>query len=452
MIGERALRAILALVAAYHVVTGLIALVAPDTFFNQIGHYGLENSHYVGDVGAFMLAFGVAIGIAVVRPAWRAPLLWLGALWYGFHAINHAFDTGEAKSEARGWTDTLLIAFGAFASAWLARVSERLNGERAGGRGMRVFVAGASGAIGRPLMRQLVAAGHEVTGMTRSEERAEAMRAAGGNAVICDVYDAETLRESVAGARPEVVVHALTDLLPEIQPEGSITWHPTNRIRTEGTRNLIAAAQAAGARRSDRRERRLPLRAGGGLGQGRGARIDTEAPGHFGTAMRARSPTSRPRSLWADGIEGTVLRYGWFYGPGTHFDRDGSQAEEAHQSPPADSRQGRWDLLLRPRRGRRRARPSPRSTGPRPGSTTSVDDEPAPMREWVPVYAELRRRQEASPGAGLARAGRCRLGGGRQRDADAGGLKRQDQGKARLAAATPELAPGLPGSALQSAA
>jgi hypothetical protein len=132
VIGERALRAILAIIAAYHVVTGLIALIAPDTFYEQIGHYGVENSHYVGDVGAFLLAFGVAVGIAIVRPAWRAPLLWLGALWYGFHAINHAFDTGEAKSEARGWSDTLLIAFGAFASAWLARVSERLAGETGG--------------------------------------------------------------------------------------------------------------------------------------------------------------------------------------------------------------------------------------------------------------------------------------------------------------------------------
>jgi len=132
MIGERALRAILVVIAAYHVATGLLALVAPDTFFDEIGTYAAENSHYVGDVGAFVLAFGIAIGIAVVRPAWRAPLLWLGALWYGLHAINHAFDTNEARSEARGWADTLLIAFGAVASAWLARVSERL-GE--GGRG-----------------------------------------------------------------------------------------------------------------------------------------------------------------------------------------------------------------------------------------------------------------------------------------------------------------------------
>jgi hypothetical protein len=129
VLSERALRAILVFIAAYHVVTGLLALIAPDTFFDQIGHYGVENSHYVGDVGAFMLAFGVAIGIAAFRPAWRAPLLWLGALWYGFHAINHAFDTGEAKSEARGWSDTILIALGGVGAAWLARVSERLLAE-----------------------------------------------------------------------------------------------------------------------------------------------------------------------------------------------------------------------------------------------------------------------------------------------------------------------------------
>jgi hypothetical protein len=127
---EKALKAVLAVIAIYHVVTGGLALVAPDTFFDDIGRYGVENSHYVGDVGAFVLAYGVAIGIAVVRPSWRAPLLWLGALWYGLHAINHVFDTGEAKSEARGWSDTLLIALGAVFSAWLARASERLSGGR----------------------------------------------------------------------------------------------------------------------------------------------------------------------------------------------------------------------------------------------------------------------------------------------------------------------------------
>lgn len=123
---ERALRAILVLVAAYHVGFGALALLAPGTFFDEIGAYGAENLHYVGDVGSFFLAFGVAAGIAAVRPGWRPPILWLGALWYGFHALNHAFDVDEASSDARGWTDTILLAFGALGAAWLARVAERL--------------------------------------------------------------------------------------------------------------------------------------------------------------------------------------------------------------------------------------------------------------------------------------------------------------------------------------
>jgi hypothetical protein len=130
---ERALQAVLAVIAAYHVAMGALALLAPGTFFEEIGDYGAENLHYVGDVGSFFLAFGVAVGVAVVRPGWRAPLLWLGAAWYGVHALNHAFDTDEARSEARGWADTLLLAFGAFAAAWLARASER-SGEALAGR------------------------------------------------------------------------------------------------------------------------------------------------------------------------------------------------------------------------------------------------------------------------------------------------------------------------------
>ncbi len=132
MIGEKALKAILVFLAAYHVLQGLLALLDPGTFFDEIGLYGVENSHYVGDVGAFVIAYGCAIALAVTRPSWRAPLLWLGAFWYGFHALNHAFDTGEARSDARGLADTLLIAFGAVAAAWLARVSERLAGEAPG--------------------------------------------------------------------------------------------------------------------------------------------------------------------------------------------------------------------------------------------------------------------------------------------------------------------------------
>jgi hypothetical protein len=131
---ERSLQAVLAVVAAYQIVTGFLALVAPDTFFDEIGRYGIENSHYVGDVGAFTLAAGIALAICVFRPSWRVPILWTGALWYGLHALNHAFDTGEARSDARGWADTILLAFGGLGSAWLATVAARLQ-SKGGGAG-----------------------------------------------------------------------------------------------------------------------------------------------------------------------------------------------------------------------------------------------------------------------------------------------------------------------------
>ncbi len=101
---------------------------------------------------------------------------------------------------------------------------------------MKVFVAGASGAIGRPLVRQLVAAGHEVTGTTRREERAEEIRAAGADAVVCDVFDAAALEAAVGGARPEVVVNELTSLPRRYDPRKASFYEATNRVRERGRR------------------------------------------------------------------------------------------------------------------------------------------------------------------------------------------------------------------------
>ena len=114
---------------------------------------------------------------------------------------------------------------------------------------MRIFVAGATGAIGRPLIAKLLAAGHEVTGMTRTETRAETIRAAGARAAVVDVFDRVGLAAALDEARPEVVVHELTSLPDRLNFRKADIYEPTNRVRTEGTCNLLDAARAAGARR-----------------------------------------------------------------------------------------------------------------------------------------------------------------------------------------------------------
>ena len=115
---------------------------------------------------------------------------------------------------------------------------------------MRVLVAGASGVIGQRLVRILAASGHMVTGTTRSPARAAAIHAAGARPLVVDVFDGQRLGESLSAARPEVVVHQLTDLPDRLEPAGLAEMAVRNaRIRTEGTRHLVAAALRAGARR-----------------------------------------------------------------------------------------------------------------------------------------------------------------------------------------------------------
>ena len=124
---ERTLRVVLLALGAFHVFLGGWQMFAAGSFFEHVGRYGPENTHYVGDVGAFTLAFGISLLLAAGRPRWRAPLLALGAIWYALHAFNHLFDIDEnGISDARGIADTLLIAIGAALLAWLASVADRL--------------------------------------------------------------------------------------------------------------------------------------------------------------------------------------------------------------------------------------------------------------------------------------------------------------------------------------
>lgn len=234
-------------------------------------------------------------------------------------------------------------------------------------------------------MRQLVAAGHEVSGMTRRTERADEIRGAGADAVVCDVFDADALREAVVAAEPEVVVHALTALPPRFSPKKDYLA-PTNRTRTEGTRNLLAAARAAGARRLVAESVAFFYEPEGGWVKDEEAPLYEEAPGNFAAALEALTDLER-QVLGAEGIEGLVLRYGWLYGPGTYYDRGGSQAEDTRKrrSPIVGKGTGTFSFIHVDDAASATVAAVERGA---PGVYNIVDDEPAPLREWLPVYAE----------------------------------------------------------------
>ena len=123
---ERSLQIGLVFFGALNLLTGLSQLFAPGWFFDNIGPYGLQNDHYIGDVGAFYIAAGAALLLSVSRPSWRPPLLYMSAAWYAIHAINHAFTVGDDnKSDAHGIAQTILLAIGAAALAYMASASDR---------------------------------------------------------------------------------------------------------------------------------------------------------------------------------------------------------------------------------------------------------------------------------------------------------------------------------------
>jgi nucleoside-diphosphate-sugar epimerase len=248
-----------------------------------------------------------------------------------------------------------------------------------------VFVAGASGAIGRPLVPRLVAAGHEVTGTTRFEERAERIRAAGARAAVVDVFDAERLRAEVLEAAPEVVVHELTALPARLDFRDPETYAPTNRVRTEGTRNLLDAALAAGARRFVCQSIAFAYRPGGSRLKTEDDPLLDDIPGPFGGAVRALREMES-MVLGAEGIDGLVLRYGFFYGPGTQYAPDGAQVEDMRRRrmPIVGRGTGMFSFIHLDDAADATVAAVDRGA---PGVYNITDDEPAELREWVPVAA-----------------------------------------------------------------
>src|SRR5256714_1210810 len=182
---------------------------------------------------------------------------------------------------------------------------------------MRVFVAGASGAIGRRLVPSLVEAGHDVTGMTRSADKPEALRAAGAEPVVCDAGDAGAVRDAVARAKRGVVVHQLTAIPPAFNPRRMAEeFAPTNRLRTDGTRHLLDAAAAAGARRVVAQSVAFAYAPTDGWVKTEDDELFLDAPEAFRSTVEAIH-TLETAVLGAGDLEGVVLRYGFFYGLGT---------------------------------------------------------------------------------------------------------------------------------------
>jgi nucleoside-diphosphate-sugar epimerase len=251
---------------------------------------------------------------------------------------------------------------------------------------MRVFVAGASGAVGRPLVQRLLAAGHEVTGMTRSSASAEAIRAMGARAVLVDVFDREALTEAVGEAAPEVVVHELTSLPERFEPRKRDLYDATNRVRTEGTLNLVNAASDAGARRIVCQSIAFAYAPAGGALKSEEAPLMTDAAPPFGEALGAVEVMER-MVLEADGLDGLVLRYGWFYGPGTYYAADGTLAADVRRRrfPVVGEGSGVFSFLHVDDAADATVAAVERGA---PGIYNIVDDEPALMRAWLPVYAE----------------------------------------------------------------
>jgi len=185
---------------------------------------------------------------------------------------------------------------------------------------MRIFLAGATGVIGRRLTPLLVAGGHSVTGTTRSAEKAGALREQGAQAVVVDVFDRRTLCDAVVAARPEVVIHQLTDLPQVFDPaRRGDALRRNARLRIEGTANLVAAAQAAGARRLIAQSIAF-IYADGPEPHAEGDPL-AAADGDELNALTSRGVQAlEGATLNAPGIDGIVLRYGRLYGSGTWFE------------------------------------------------------------------------------------------------------------------------------------
>ena len=259
---------------------------------------------------------------------------------------------------------------------------------------MKVFVAGATGVVGRALVPLLVAQGHEVVGMTRSASKQDLVRSLGARPVVADALDPDPVAQAVASAEPEVIVHELTALSGKMSvrdmrhPERSPLGMMTNRLRTEATDHLLAAGRAVGARRFVAQSfAAFRWARTGGPVLTEDDPLDPNPPAALRVPLVGILHVEQavPAIEWGEGL---VLRYGGFYGPGTAISRAPdatvAMAVRKRRFPILGDGGGVWSQV--------HVEDAAAATlaavdHGQPGIYNIVDDEPAPVREWLPALA-----------------------------------------------------------------
>jgi nucleoside-diphosphate-sugar epimerase len=255
---------------------------------------------------------------------------------------------------------------------------------------MKIFVAGATGALGRVLVPQLVAGGHEVVGLTRTPSKQDLLRDLGARPAVADALDPDAVARAVAEAEPEVIVHQLTALSRSIDMRHlERDFAETNRLRTEGTDHLLAAGRAVGVRRFVAQSfAGWPSARTGGPVKTEADPLDPTPPAGLRTMLAALRHLE-DAVTGAGWTEGVVLRYGGFYGPGTSF---GVKPEGEHVAlirkrkfPVVGNGAGMWSFIHI--EDAAAATVAAVEHGKR-GIYNVVDDEPAPVSVWLPAAAE----------------------------------------------------------------
>ena len=249
---------------------------------------------------------------------------------------------------------------------------------------MNIFLAGATGAIGRPLIARLLAQGHQVTGMTSSERGLAILGKIGAHGVLANALDVQAVRVAVERARPDIVIEELTSLPKHYTPEEMRAAAENDRqVRLEGGDNVYNAARAVGSRRYIVQSTGFFYAPGPGLATENdplAANASTNVSASVRTYIQVEARVLRGKDL-----EGVALRYGFFYGPGTWFTGNGDIADQVRERkyPIAGSGHGVWSWV----HVEDAATATASAFECAPGVYNIVDDDPSPLSVWLPAFA-----------------------------------------------------------------